>query len=70
MIKFKVGDLIYNKKDHIVFLIIEKNRNRFTLEYIDHTNGKAGQFGISKSQLEHQFATRPQDLEHFKVIVK
>jgi hypothetical protein len=70
MIKFKVGDLIYNKKDRIVFLIVEKDRNRFTLEYSDHTNGKTGLLGISKSNLEYQFATRSQDLEHFKVILK
>ena len=69
---FNVGDLIVNKKDNITFTIIERSKgNRlFTLEYYDTSMKAVKSFVIQKWKIEAQFKERPEDLEHFKVILK
>lgn len=69
---FNVGDIIFNKKDKITFTIVEKSKgNRFfTLEYYDTHMMKVMSIIIKKWKLEEEFKQRPDDLEHFKVILK
>jgi hypothetical protein len=69
---FNVGDIVFNKKDKITFTIVEKSKgNRlFTLEYYDTHTNRVMSFVIKKWQLERQFKDRPDDLEHFKAILK
>lgn len=67
-----VGDIIFNKKDKITFTVVEKSKgNRlFTLEYYDTFEKAVRSIVIQKWKIEEQFKERPEDLEHFKVILK
>jgi hypothetical protein len=67
---FKVGDIIFQKRDKITFTIVEKKRNKLVLEYYDTHTKSIRNITMNKVQLETQFSERPQDLEHFKVILK
>jgi hypothetical protein len=69
---FNVGDIIFQKKDKITFTIVEKSKgNRFfTLEYYDTHMMKVMTIILKKWQLERHFKERPEELEHFKVILK
>lgn len=67
---FNVGDIIFNKKDKITFTIVEKYGNKLTLEYYDTHRMTVGSFVVSKNKIEIYFKERPDDLEHFKVILK
>ena len=68
---FNVGDLIFQKRDKIVFTIIEKKRNKLlVLEYYDTHTMSIRNITMNKNQLFFQFKDRPEDLEHFKVILK
>lgn len=68
---FNVGDIIFQKRDNIIFTIVEKKRNKLlVLEYYDtHVMG-IRHVTINKNQLFFQFKERPDDLEHFKAILK
>jgi hypothetical protein len=67
---FKVGDIIFQKRDKITFTIVEKKGNKLVLEYYDTHMMKVMSFVIQKWKIEEQFKNRPEDLEHFKVILK
>lgn len=69
---FNVGDIILNKKDKITFTIVQKSKgNRIiTLEYYDTSSNKVKNVVLTKWKLEQQFKDRPDDLEHFKAILK
>ena len=69
---FNVGDIILNKKDKITFVIVKKSKgNRIiTLEYYDAYANEVRNIVLTKWKLEQQFKDRPDDLEHFKVILK
>jgi len=68
---FNVGDIIFQKRDNIIFTIVEKKRNKLlVLEYYDtHVMG-IRHITINKNQLFFNLKERPADLEHFKVILK
>jgi len=67
---FKVGDIIFQKRDKITFTIVEKKGNKFVLEYYDTHTMSIRNITMNKNQLFFQFKDRPEDLEHFKVILK
>lgn len=69
---FNIGDIILNKKDKITFTIVEKSKgNRIiTLEYYDTYANEVRNIVLTKWKLEQQFKDRPDDLEHFKAILK
>lgn len=67
---FNVGDIIFQNKDKITFLIVEKKRNKLVLEYYDTHTMSVKNITMNKGQLEAQFKDKPQYLEHFKVILK
>lgn len=67
---FDIGDIILQKKDKIIFLVIEKSRNKLTLEYFDTFSNKIISFVTDKKKIETQFEQRPEDLELLKVRLK
>jgi hypothetical protein len=67
---FKVGDIIFQKRDKITFTIVEKKGNKLVLEYYDTHTMSIRNITMNKNQLFLQFKDRPEDLEHFKVILK
>ena len=67
---FNVGDIILQKKDKITFTVVEKKGIKLVLEYYDTHTKSIRNITMNKVQLETQFSERPQDLEHFKVILK
>lgn len=67
---FNVGDIIFQKRDKITFTIVEKKGAKLTLQYYDTHNMNFRNIIMNKNELFKQFKERPQDLEHFKVILK
>jgi hypothetical protein len=67
---FNVGDIIFQKRDKITFTIVEKKGTKLTLQYYDTHNMRFRNIIMNKNELFKQFKDRPQDLEHFKVILK
>ena len=67
---FNVGDIIFQKVDKITFTIVEKKGSILTLEYYDVHRMKLDKFSLHKKQIETQFNERPEELEHFKAILK
>lgn len=67
---FKVGDIIFQKRDKITFTIVEKKGTKLVLEYYDAHTMSIRNITMNKNQLFLQFKDRPADLEHFKVILK
>mgnify|MGYP003347121487 CR=1 FL=1 len=65
---FKIGDIIHQTKDNIVFLISNIVTHEITLEYFDTIDKKYKRFGISRKQLVHQFEDRAEFVKHYKVI--
>ena len=67
---FKVGDIIFQKRDKITFTIVKKKGTKLVLEYYDTHTMSVRNITMNKNQLFFQFKERPEDLEHFKVILK
>ena len=68
---FNVGDIIFQKRDNIIFTIVEKKRNKLlVLEYYDTHTMSIRNITMNKNQLFLQFKERPDELEHFKAILK
>ena len=66
-ITFKIGDIIHQTKDNIVFLISNIVAHEITLEYFDTIDKKYKSFGISRKQLVDQFEDRAEFVKHYKV---
>ena len=66
-ITFKIGDIIHQTKDNIVFLVSNIVAHEITLEYFDTVDKKYKSFGISRKQLLHQFEDRAEFVVHYKV---
>lgn len=67
---FNVGDIIFQKRDKITFTIVEKKGSKLVLEYYDTHTMSIRNITMNKNQLFLQFKERPDELEHFKAILK
>lgn len=66
-ITFKIGDIIHQTKDNIVFLVSDIDKDTITLEYFDTHSRTQKNFGISKKSIVAQFEDRSEFLVHYKV---
>lgn len=69
--KFKVGDIIYNSKDRIVFLVTKVERTKLTLQYMSKKRqGEMEEcsFVMTKRRVIEQFQQAPNDLKYYKVL--
>lgn len=67
---FKIGDIIHQTKDNIVFLVSNVSKNLMTLEYFDTHSKTQKSFDISKKSIMAQFEERAEFLVHYKVVRK
>ena len=64
---FKIGDIIHQTKDNIVFLISDVDKHMLTLEYFDTHSKTHKNFSVSRKSIVAQFEDRSEFLIHYKV---
>ena len=64
---FKIGDIIHQTKDNIVFLISDIDKHMLTLEYFDTHSWTHKNFSVSRKSIVAQFEDRSEFLIHYKV---
>lgn len=64
---FKIGDIIHQTKDNIVFLISDVDKHMLTLEYFDTHSKTHKNFSVSRKSIVGQFEDRSEFLIHYKV---
>lgn len=64
---FKIGDIIHQSKDNLVFLVVNIEKQKVTLEYFDKSNDKLKCFTMTKNELVGQFKDKSEYLTLYKV---
>jgi hypothetical protein len=63
-----VGDIIHQTRDNIIFTIIARDKNRFTLEYYDNYIKNIKIIFLTREQLRRTFKNNANDLKLIRVI--